>query len=35
MAAERTAKVSWNGNLLSGTGKIAFTSSGAIAGSRS
>ena len=32
MAAERTAKVSWSGNLLSGTGKIEFTGSGALAG---
>ena len=31
-AAERTAKVSWSGNLLSGTGKIEFTGSGALAG---
>ena len=30
MAAERTAQVTWSGNLLSGTGKITFTSSGAI-----
>jgi lipoyl-dependent peroxiredoxin len=32
MAAERTAQVSWSGNLLSGTGKIEFTGSGALAG---
>ena len=32
MAAERTAQVSWSGNLLSGTGKIEFTGSGAIQG---
>ena len=31
-AAERTAQVSWSGNLLSGTGKIEFTGSGALAG---
>ena len=30
--AERTAQVSWSGNLLSGTGKIEFTGSGALAG---
>jgi osmotically inducible protein OsmC len=32
MAAERTAQVSWSGNLLSGTGKIEFTGSGALTG---
>ena len=32
MAAERTAQVSWSGNLLQGTGKIEFTGSGALAG---
>ena len=32
MAAERRAEVSWSGNLLSGTGKIQFTGSGAIEG---
>jgi osmotically inducible protein OsmC len=32
MAAERTAQVSWTGNLLQGTGKIEFTGSGALAG---
>jgi osmotically inducible protein OsmC len=32
MAAERTAQVSWSGNLLSGTGKIEFTGSGALSG---
>ena len=32
MSAERTAQVSWSGNLLSGTGKIEFTGSGALAG---
>jgi osmotically inducible protein OsmC len=32
MAAERTAQVSWSGNLLSGTGKIEFTGSGALGG---
>jgi osmotically inducible protein OsmC len=32
VAAERTAKVSWSGNLLQGTGKIEFTGSGALAG---
>ena len=32
MAAERTAQVSWSGNLLNGTGKIEFTGSGALAG---
>jgi osmotically inducible protein OsmC len=32
MAAERTAQVSWSGNLLSGTGRIEFTGSGALAG---
>ena len=32
MAAERTAQVSWSGNLLSGTGKVEFTGSGALAG---
>jgi osmotically inducible protein OsmC len=32
MGAERTAQVSWSGNLLSGTGKIEFTGSGALAG---
>ncbi len=30
MTAERRAEVSWSGNLLSGTGKIQFTGSGAI-----
>ncbi len=30
--AERTAQVSWSGNLLSGTGKIEFTGSGALSG---
>ena len=30
--AERTAQVSWSGNLLQGTGKIEFTGSGALAG---
>jgi lipoyl-dependent peroxiredoxin len=30
--AERTAQVSWSGNLLTGTGKIEFTGSGALAG---
>src|ERR1043165_877068 len=29
---ERTAQVSWSGNLLSGTGKIEFTGSAALAG---
>jgi lipoyl-dependent peroxiredoxin len=32
VAAERRAEVSWSGNLLSGTGKIQFTGSGAIQG---
>ena len=32
MAAERRAEVSWSGNLLSGTGRIQFTGSGAIEG---
>jgi osmotically inducible protein OsmC len=32
MAAERKAEVVWSGNLLSGTGKIEFTGSGAIQG---
>ena len=32
MTAERKAEVVWSGNLLSGTGKIEFTSSGAIQG---
>jgi osmotically inducible protein OsmC len=32
MAAERTAEVTWSGNLLNGTGKIDFTGSGAIEG---
>src|SRR6266567_1324421 len=32
MAAERSAEVSWSGNLLSGTGRIQFTGSGAIEG---
>ncbi len=32
MTAERKAEVVWSGNLLSGTGKIEFTGSGAIQG---
>ena len=32
MATQRAAQVSWSGNLLSGTGKIEFTGSGALAG---
>jgi len=32
MTAERKAEVVWSGNLLTGTGKIEFTGSGAIQG---